>query len=73
MVWGATPRLMMLSSEPGSGKSRVLELLGWLCPATFGLDTEPTAAGRAWTLSAEHATALLDEADILFGRGRRKE
>ena len=73
MVWSATPRLMMLSSEPGSGKSRVLELLGWLCPATYGLDTEPTAAGLAWTLSSEHATALCDEADFLFGRGRRKE
>jgi hypothetical protein len=73
MVWNATPRLMLLSGEPGSGKSRVLELLGWLCPATFGLDTEPSAAGLAWTLSSEHATALLDEGDILFGRGRRKE
>ena len=73
MVWGSTPRLMMLSSEPGSGKSRVLELLGWLCPATFGLDTEPTAAGLAWTLSSEHATALLDETDVSFGRGRRRE
>ncbi len=73
LVWQATPRLMLLSSEPGSGKSRVLELLGWLCPSTFGLDTEPTAAGLAWTLSAEHATGLIDEADVLFGAGKRRE
>lgn len=73
LTWQATPRLMMLSSEPGSGKSRVLELLGWLCPATFGLDTEPTAAGLTWTLNAEHATVLLDEADLLFGAGKRRE
>lgn len=71
LVWNATPRMMFLSSEPGSGKSRALELLGCLCPATFGLDTEPTAAGLAWTLSSEHATALLDEGDLLFGRGKR--
>ena len=73
LVWDATPRMMFLSSAPGSGKSRALELLGWLCPNTFGLDTEPTAAGLAWTLSAEHATALVDEADVLFGAGKRKE
>lgn len=73
LAWQATPRLMLLSSQPGSGKSRVLELLGWLCPSTFGLDTEPTAAGLAWTLSSEHATGLLDEADVLFGAGKRRE
>jgi hypothetical protein len=73
LVWDATPRMMFLSSEPGSGKSRALELLGWLCPNTFGLDTEPTAAGLAWSLSAEHATALLDESDLLFGSGKRRE
>ncbi len=73
LAWQATPRLMMLSSQPGSGKSRVLELLGWLCPSTFGLDTEPTAAGLAWTLSSEHATGLIDEADVLFGAGKRRE
>jgi Protein of unknown function (DUF3631) len=72
LAWRATPRLLMMSSEPGSGKSRVLELLGRLCPATFGLDVEPTAAGLAHTLDKEHATALIDEGDVLFGKGARK-
>jgi hypothetical protein len=73
LAWRATPRLLLMSSAPGSGKSRVLELLKLLCPHTFGLDTEPTAAGLAHTLDKEHATALIDEADVLFGRGARKE
>lgn len=73
LAWRATPRLLLMSSQPGSGKSRVLELLALLCPFTFGLDTEPTAAGLAHTLDKEHATALLDEADVLFGSGKRKE
>ena len=73
LAFRATPRLLLMSSEPGSGKSRVLELLGRLCPYTYGLDTEPTAAGLAHTLDKEHATALLDEADVLFGAGKRKE
>ena len=73
LTWRATPRLLLVSSQPGSGKSRVLELLGRLCPATFGLDTEPAVAALAHTLGREHATVLIDEADVLFGRGARKE
>lgn len=73
LAWRATPRLMFMSSEPGSGKSRCLELLGRLCPFTYGLDTEPTAAGLAHTLDKEHATVLLDESDVLFGKGSRRE
>lgn len=72
LVFRATPRLYLLSSEPGSGKSRVLELLGMLCPATFGLDLEPTAAGLVYTIARERATVLIDEGDILFGAGARK-
>ena len=73
LAFRATPRLLLMSSEPGSGKSRVLELLGRLCPYTYGLDTEPTAAGLAHTLDKEHATALIDEMDVLVGSGKRKE
>ncbi|HSR24455.1 MAG TPA: hypothetical protein VLW53_12950, partial [Candidatus Eisenbacteria bacterium] len=47
LVFRATPRLFLLSSEPGSGKSRVLELIGMISPACFGLDLEPTPAGLA--------------------------
>lgn len=72
LTWEATGRLMFLSSEPGSGKSRALELTGMLCPAVFGLDAEPTEAGLVYTIASERATVLLDEADVLFGSGKRK-
>lgn len=71
LVFGATPRLFVLSSEPGSGKSRLLELLDLVCPSTHGLDVEPTGAGLTFTIGHEHATVLLDEADILLGKGNR--
>lgn len=72
LVFRATPRLYLLSSEPGSGKSRVLELIGMISPACYGLDLEPTSAGLAHSISKEHATILLDEGDVLFGAGARK-
>ena len=71
LVFRATPRLYMLSSKPGSGKSLILELLDLLCPATFGLDLEPSVAGLVKTLNSEKAVVLLDEGDVLFGKGAR--
>jgi len=72
LVTSASPRLYLLSSEPGSGKSHVLELIGMIAPACYGLDLEPTAAGLAHSIAREHATILIDEADVLFGAGARK-
>jgi Protein of unknown function (DUF3631) len=72
LVFRATPRLYLLSSEPGSGKSKVLELLNMLCPATYGLTLEPTAAGLVHTIGKEHATVFIDEGDVMFGAGQRK-
>lgn len=72
LVFSATPRLYLLSSEPGSGKSHVLELIGMIAPACYGLDLEPTAAGLAHSIAKERATILLDEGDVLFGAGARK-
>jgi hypothetical protein len=72
LVFRATPRLYLLSSEPGSGKSKVLELIGMVAPACYGLDLEPTAPGLVYTLSAERATVLIDEGDVMFGQGARK-
>jgi energy-coupling factor transporter ATP-binding protein EcfA2 len=72
LVFETSPRLYLLSSEPGSGKSTVLKLLNLLCPNTFGLDIEPTQPGLVFTINKEHATVLLDEGDILFGSGGRK-
>jgi hypothetical protein len=72
LVFRATPRLYLLSSDPGSGKSRVLELIGMIAPNCYGLDLEPTPAGLAHSLSREHSTILIDEADVLWGQGSRK-
>lgn len=72
LVFRASPRLYLLSSEPGSGKSKVLELLNMLCPATYGLTLEPTAAGLVHTIGKEHATVFIDEGDVMFGAGQRK-
>jgi hypothetical protein len=71
LVFRATPRLFLLSSEPGSGKGRVLELLMQVVPNCYGLDLEPTKSGLVHTINKEKATVLLDEADILFGAGER--
>jgi hypothetical protein len=73
LVFRATPRLYLLSSEPGSGKSFALELVGRVVPAWYGLDLEPTAPGLVHTISKEHATVTLDEADIMLGAGGRHE
>jgi hypothetical protein len=72
LIWQEFPRLGMLSSEPGSGKSRVLELLQMLCPAAPSIESEPSEAAVALMIGKEHRTLLLDEADVLFGAGRRK-
>ena len=73
LVTRATPRLYVLSSEPGSGKSHLLELLALVVPNCFGLDLEPTAPGLVYTLSREKATVLIDEGDVLFSTGARRQ
>ena len=72
LIFRATPRLFLLSSEPGSGKSKVLELLNMTCPATYGLDLEPTKAGLVHTVGKERATVLIDEGDLLFASGQQR-
>jgi hypothetical protein len=73
LVFRATPRLYVLSSEPGSGKSHLLELLALIVPNCFGLDLEPTAPGLVYTISREKATVLIDEGDCLFATGARRQ
>lgn len=72
LIWREFPRLGLFSSEPGSGKSRVLELLALLCPNVPGIESEPSEPAVATMIGKEHVTLLLDEADILFSSGRRK-
>src|ERR1019366_7317556 len=51
LVFRASPRLGLFSSEPGSGKGLVLELLMDIVPNCFGLDLEPTQGGLVHTLN----------------------
>jgi hypothetical protein len=65
-----TPRLVLDSPEPGSGKTRVLEILALLCHnAKLTLSTTTAALYRR-IKSAEDKppTILQDECDVVFGR-----
>lgn len=62
-----SPRLALLSPEPGSGKTRTLEILELLCPNPMAvLSASPAAIFR--TIQAEQPTLLMDEVDAVFGR-----
>ncbi|MPZ29180.1 MAG: DUF3631 domain-containing protein [Micromonosporaceae bacterium] len=63
-----TPRLILDSAEPESGKTRVLELLNLLCRAPiFTMNTTIAALYRR--LAAGPRTVLLDETDAVFAKG----
>lgn len=61
----STPRLAVLSPEPGSGKSRVLDLLGLLVKQPIASDNCSVAA-IAHTIGQGRRTLLLDEVDAVF-------
>ncbi len=62
-----SPRLALLSPEPGSGKTRVLEVLEPLVPkAMFTFSASPAAIFR--TLAVEQRTLLFDEVDAIFSK-----
>ncbi|HSB95152.1 MAG TPA: DUF3631 domain-containing protein, partial [Spongiibacteraceae bacterium] len=62
-----SPRLAVLSPEPGSGKTRALEVLDLLTPNTmFVFSASPAAIFR--TIAVEQTTLLFDESDTIFGR-----
>lgn len=65
----STPRLAVLSAEPGSGKSRVLELLQELVPSPMcAVYLHPSVIWRTIDQASPCPTILIDEADTLFGR-----
>ena len=68
MVFESTPRLAILSSEPGSGKTRVLELVEQLSHNGTRV-TDPTGPGLLCLIDQERATVCIDEIDVLFGPG----
>jgi hypothetical protein len=66
--WDSTPRLALLSAEPASGKTRVLEILELLVPRPI----QPVNASSAYlftTVGSEDGlpTVLFDEIDTVFG------
>ncbi|ORJ52597.1 DUF3631 domain-containing protein [Mycobacterium simiae] len=64
-----TPRLVLSSPEPGSGKTRVLEVLGLLCcNAKITVSASPAALFRRISLDETPPTILQDECDTVFGR-----
>lgn len=62
-----TPRLAVVSPEPGSGKTRCLEVLDLLVPRPMhALNASPAPTFRS--IAAARRTLLFDEVDALFGR-----
>jgi len=67
-AWFSTPRLAVLSPEPGSGKSRVLEITALLVPnpALLVISSAPYIL-RKVADQDNRPTILYDEADTIFG------
>ncbi len=66
--WESTPRIAFLSPEPGSGKSRCLEVTEPLVPrAVHAVNTTPAYLFRKVSDPAGPPTILYDEIDTVFG------
>ncbi|WEB41355.1 DUF3631 domain-containing protein [Streptomyces yunnanensis] len=64
----STPRLAILSPEPGSGKSRVLEVVETLVPAPMtAVNASAAALFRSVSNPSGRPTILFDEIDTIFG------
>ncbi|WMD09758.1 DUF3631 domain-containing protein [Streptomyces sp. FXY-T5] len=65
----STPRLAFLSPEPGSGKSRALEIVETLVPNPMAaVDASAAALFRAVAgIDGKRPTILFDEIDTIFG------
>jgi hypothetical protein len=65
-----TPRLAVVSTEPESGKTRVLEVMALLVPNPM-LCFTPSTAAIFRKLDQEQTTLLIDETDTIFSfRGK---
>jgi hypothetical protein len=71
----STPRLAFLSPEPGSGKTRALEVIGSMVRRPIhAVHCTPAALFRAVGDTEHRPTILFDEADTVFGpRARDNE
>ncbi len=66
--WDSTPRLAFLSPEPGSGKSRALEVTAPLVPnPVHAVNTTPAYLFRKVADPDGRPTILYDEIDTVFG------
>lgn len=66
--WDSTPRIAFLSPEPGSGKSRALEVTEPLVPRPLhAVNATPAALFRKVSDEAGPPTILFDEIDTIFG------
>ena len=66
--WDSTPRIAFLSPEPGSGKSRALEVTEPLTPRpVHAVNTSPAYLFRKVSDEAGPPTILYDEIDTVFG------
>jgi len=67
-TWESTPRIAFLSPEPGSGKSRALEVMEPLVPRpVHAVNTTPAYLFRKVSDDAGPPTILYDEIDTVFG------
>jgi Protein of unknown function (DUF3631) len=64
-TWYVTPRLVLDSAEPGSGKTRVLELLALLVQRPE-MTISATVAAIFRMIAEEPLTLLFDEVDAIF-------
>jgi len=66
--WDSTPRLAFLSAEPGSGKTRALEITELLVPNPVQtVNVSPAYIFRKIGAESGAATILYDEIDTVFG------
>jgi hypothetical protein len=67
-AWESTPRIAFLSPEPGSGKSRALEVTEPLVPRPIhAVNTTPAYLFRKVSDPNGTPTILYDEIDTVFG------
>lgn len=67
-AWESTPRLAFLSPEPGSGKTRALEVTELLVPRPVAaVNVSPAYLFRKVSDPAGRPTILFDEIDTVFG------
>lgn len=67
-VWESTPRLAFLSPEPGSGKSRALEVTELLVPRPMpAVNVSVSYLYRSVSSEDGAPTILYDEVDTIFG------